>query len=146
MQVDVHCNPLFLRQQGEGAAAATADGGAGSSESSPGSTGPDAAARGGRQATPGAAERREGGSSCSPLSRAGLAACMQPMPLPPAEQLLAAYGVAGRAGTSSPDAGGLQRALWEVLERHTAEVQVSDGRCGSSSKLILKVCLCTQSA
>ena len=140
MQVDVHCNPLFLRQQGEGATLATADGGAGSSESSPGTTGPDAAAQGGRQATSGAAKRREGGSACSPLSRVGLAACMQPMPLAPAEQLLAAYGVAGRAGASSPDAGGLQRALWEVLERHTAEVQVSNSGC-RSSQLILRVCL-----
>ena len=71
---------------------------------------------------------------------------MQPMPLAPAEQLLAAYGVAGRAGASSPDAGDLQRALWEVLERHTAEVQVSSKGCRSSSELILRVCLCRQLA
>lgn len=133
----MHCNPLFLRQQGEGAAAATADGGAGSSEYSPGSIGPGAAAQGGRQTTPGTAKGQEGSSSCSPLSRVRLAACMQPMPLAPAEQLLAAYGVAGRAGASSPDAGGLQRALWEMLERHTAEVQVSNRGC-RASELILK--------
>ena len=142
MQVDVHCNPLFLRQQGEGAAAATAGGGAGSSESSPRSTGPDAAAQGCRQATPGTAQRRGGSSTCSPLSRVGLAACMQPMPLAPAEQLLAAYGMAGRAGSSSPDAGALQRALWEVLERHTAEVQVSNrGRRSSESLPVQTACL-----
>ena len=70
---------------------------------------------------------------------------MQPMPLAPAEQLLAAYDVAGRAGLSSPDAGALQRALWEVLERHTAEVQVSHRGCGSS-ELTLEVCLCRQLA